>query len=307
MTTKRWTLAVVCVATAMLMLDIAVVNTALSRIADDLGTGLSGLQWVVDAYTLALASVVLTAGSLADRFGRRRLFTGGLALFTARLRRLRGLASIEALVAARAAQGLGAAVMFAVSLAILAHAFPERQGARGRPGRLRRRHRRVVRRRPARRRRADQRPRLAVDLPHQPAPGRMVPVDHPHEGRRVARPARRARSTSPARSRSPPPCSCSCSASCGPTRTAGAAPRSSPPSPSPSRCWPRSWRSSAASRSRCSRSGCSATGTSPARRSPPSRSRARSSPCSSTRRSTSSRCSGCRPSRRASSTCPARS
>ena len=91
MTTKRWTLAVVCVATAMLMLDIAVVNTALSRIADDLGTGLSGLQWVVDAYTLALASVVLTAGSLADRFGRRRLFTGGLALFTARLRRLRGL------------------------------------------------------------------------------------------------------------------------------------------------------------------------------------------------------------------------
>ena len=70
-TMKRWTLVVVCAATAMLMLDIAVVNTALSRIADDLDTGLSGLQWVVDAYTLALASVVLTAGALADRFGRR--------------------------------------------------------------------------------------------------------------------------------------------------------------------------------------------------------------------------------------------
>jgi MFS family permease len=69
---KRWTLAVVCLATAMLMLDIAVVNTALSDIAGDLHTGLSGLQWIVDAYTLALASVVLTAGSLADRFGRRR-------------------------------------------------------------------------------------------------------------------------------------------------------------------------------------------------------------------------------------------
>src|SRR6266540_5491814 len=82
-TTKRWTLAVVCAATAMLMLDIAVVNTALSRIAEDLDTGLSGLQWVVDAYTLALASVVLTAGSLADRFGRRRLFIIGLAVFTA--------------------------------------------------------------------------------------------------------------------------------------------------------------------------------------------------------------------------------
>src|SRR4051795_8789722 len=82
MRTQRWTLVVVCAATAMLMLDIAVVNTALSRIAEDLDTGLSGLQWVVDAYTLALASVVLTAGSLADRFGRRRLFTFGLALFT---------------------------------------------------------------------------------------------------------------------------------------------------------------------------------------------------------------------------------
>ncbi|MDQ3678417.1 MAG: MFS transporter, partial [Actinomycetota bacterium] len=58
----HWTLAVVCAATAMLMLDIAVVNTALSRIAADLNTGLSGLQWVIDAYTLALAATVLTAG-----------------------------------------------------------------------------------------------------------------------------------------------------------------------------------------------------------------------------------------------------
>src|SRR3954453_2759810 len=81
--TQRWTLTVVCAATMMLMLDIAVVNTALSRIAEDLDTGLTGLQWVVDAYTLALASVVLTAGSLADRLGRRRLFTIGLSIFTA--------------------------------------------------------------------------------------------------------------------------------------------------------------------------------------------------------------------------------
>src|SRR4051812_24096649 len=82
LSTKRWTLAVVCAATAMLMLDIAVVNTALSRIADDLDTGLSGLQWVVDAYTLALASTVLTAGSLADRLRRPPLFTFGPAPFT---------------------------------------------------------------------------------------------------------------------------------------------------------------------------------------------------------------------------------
>src|ERR671927_739408 len=131
-TTKRWTLAVVCAATAMLMLDIAVVNTALSRIAEDLHTGLGGLQWVVDAYTLALASVVLTAGSLADRFGRRKLFTIGLVVFTAASAACAAATDIVFLDAARAVQGIGAAIMFAVSLAILAHAFPgqrERAGA----------------------------------------------------------------------------------------------------------------------------------------------------------------------------------
>src|SRR3954454_14271631 len=68
-TVQLWTLAVVCAATAILMLDIAVVNTALPSIAADLHTGIGGLQWVVDAYTLALASVVLTAGSPGGRLG----------------------------------------------------------------------------------------------------------------------------------------------------------------------------------------------------------------------------------------------
>jgi EmrB/QacA subfamily drug resistance transporter len=129
---QRWTLVVVCVATAMLMLDIAVVNTALSDIADDLDTGLGGLQWVVDSYTLALASVVLTAGSLADRFGRRRLFAAGLTVFTLASAACAAAGSIEFLNIARAVQGLGAAAMFAVSLALLANAFPqakERAGA----------------------------------------------------------------------------------------------------------------------------------------------------------------------------------
>jgi MFS family permease len=121
---KRWTLVVVCAATAMLMLDIAVVNTALSRIADDLDTGLSGLQWVVDAYTLALASVVLTAGALADRFGRRRLFAIGLVVFTVSSAACAAATDIVFLDVARAVQGLGGAIMFAVSLAILADAFP---------------------------------------------------------------------------------------------------------------------------------------------------------------------------------------
>lgn len=80
--TKRITLLVVCVTTAMLMLDIAVVNTALPSIAVDLDAGVSSLQWVIDAYTLALATAVLGAGSWADRRGRRQVFVVGLVWFT---------------------------------------------------------------------------------------------------------------------------------------------------------------------------------------------------------------------------------
>jgi EmrB/QacA subfamily drug resistance transporter len=122
--TQRWTLAVVCAATAMLMLDIAVVNTALSAIAADLDTGLSGLQWIVDAYTLPLAATVITAGALADRFGRRRLFGIGLGIFVVTSLACAGAQSITMLNVSRAAQGLGAAAMFAVSLAVLSNAFP---------------------------------------------------------------------------------------------------------------------------------------------------------------------------------------
>ena len=130
--TRKVTLAVVSLATAMLMLDIAVVNTALSSISKDLHTGLGGLQWVIDAYTLALATVVLTAGSLADRLGRRRVFLVGLVVFTASSLVCALSGSIVMLDVARAVQGLGAAAMFAVSLALLAHAYPgmrERAGA----------------------------------------------------------------------------------------------------------------------------------------------------------------------------------
>jgi EmrB/QacA subfamily drug resistance transporter len=121
---QRGTLAVVCLATAMLMLDIAVVNTALSHIAGDLNSSLSGLQWIVDAYTLALATIVLTAGSVADRIGRRRVFAWGMGIFTVTSAVCAVAGSIELLDAARAMQGIGAAMMFASSLAILADAFP---------------------------------------------------------------------------------------------------------------------------------------------------------------------------------------
>lgn len=117
-------IAVACIGTVMLMLDISVVNTALNDIRDDLDTGLSGLQWVVDAYTLPLAAVVLTAGSIADRFGRRRLFLWGMIVFTA-ASVLCGVApGIETLVAARALQGVGGAILFATALALISEATP---------------------------------------------------------------------------------------------------------------------------------------------------------------------------------------
>src|SRR5215216_5644332 len=80
---RATTVFVACLATAMLMLDISVINTALSEIAHGLDAGLGGLQWVVNAYTIPLAATVLTAGALADRIGRRRLFLAGLTVFTA--------------------------------------------------------------------------------------------------------------------------------------------------------------------------------------------------------------------------------
>ena len=114
------------------MLDIAVVNTALPYLARDLHAGLTGVQWVVDAYTLALAAVVLSVGSVADRRGRRLVFTTGMGLFTLASLACALATSIALLDAARAVQGFGASLMFASSLAILADAYPrprERGGA----------------------------------------------------------------------------------------------------------------------------------------------------------------------------------
>ena len=124
MARKWWTLIAVSVATFMLLLDITVVNTALPSIQKDLGASFTDLQWVIDAYTLALAAVVLTAGSIADRVGRRAVFAAGLGLFA--------VASLAAglspdatfLNISRAVQGIGAAAMFAVSLALVAQEFP---------------------------------------------------------------------------------------------------------------------------------------------------------------------------------------
>ncbi len=117
-------IAVACIATVMLMLDISVVNTALSNIKAGLQTSTSGLQWVIDAYTLPLAAVVLTAGSIADRFGRKRLFIGGMVVFTASSALCAAAPGISTLVTARAVQGLGAAVLFATALALISEVTP---------------------------------------------------------------------------------------------------------------------------------------------------------------------------------------
>jgi EmrB/QacA subfamily drug resistance transporter len=120
---KWWTLIVVSVATFMLLLDITVVNTALPAIEEDLGASFTELQWVIDAYTLSLAALVLTAGVLADRLGRCRVFAAGLAIFTV-ASLLAGFAPDPTFLnLARGLQGVGGAIMFAVSLALIAQEF----------------------------------------------------------------------------------------------------------------------------------------------------------------------------------------
>src|SRR5947209_5083595 len=124
---KWWTLIVVCVGTFMLLLDITIVNVALPTIAKDLKASFSDIQWVIDAYALTLASVLLTAGTLADRLGRRLLYSVGLVLF--------GLTSLLCalspsalfLILARGGQGIGGAIMFATALSLLAQEFEGRE------------------------------------------------------------------------------------------------------------------------------------------------------------------------------------
>src|SRR5271168_3178167 len=120
---KWWTLIVVCAATFMLLLDVTIVIVALPTIQAGLDASFSELQWVVDAYALTLASVLLTAGSLADRYGRRLLFIVGLVVFTLGSLLCGVAQSPIMLIVSRGAQGIGGAILFATSLALLAQSF----------------------------------------------------------------------------------------------------------------------------------------------------------------------------------------
>ena len=108
-------------------MDVTIVNVALPAIQQDLHATLSGLQWILDAYTLVVATLLMLSGSLSDRFGRRRVFQIGLVLFTAGSLLCSFAHTIGQLIGFRALQGLGASMLNPVALSIIANAFPERK------------------------------------------------------------------------------------------------------------------------------------------------------------------------------------
>ena len=119
-----WTLILTSAATFMAALDNLVVTTALPAIREDLDGSLTDLEWIVNGYTLPFACLLLLAAALGDRFGRRRVFAGGVALFTAASAWAALATSTDVLIAARAVQGAGAAAMLPLSLTLISAAVP---------------------------------------------------------------------------------------------------------------------------------------------------------------------------------------
>ena len=118
------TLAIVSAATALLLLDVTIVNVAVPAIAEDLDASFAQVQWVIDAYALTLSSTLLAIGALADRIGRRRVFVGGLVLFTLSSAGCALAPSPVFLDVMRGVQGIGGAAIFAPALALLAASYP---------------------------------------------------------------------------------------------------------------------------------------------------------------------------------------
>jgi EmrB/QacA subfamily drug resistance transporter len=124
---KWWTLGAVSFGLFMIMLDNTVVNVALPSIQRDLGVGLSELEWIVSGYALTFAALMLIGGKLADAYGRRLIFVLGIVIFTLASLACGMASSGDALIAARVAQGVGAALMNPATLSIIAVTFPPRQ------------------------------------------------------------------------------------------------------------------------------------------------------------------------------------
>jgi MFS transporter, DHA2 family, methylenomycin A resistance protein len=119
------TLAAMSLGYGVVQLDVTIVNTALNSIGASLGGGVAELQWVVSSYTIAFAAFILTAGALGDRIGAKRVFMAGFAIFTAASVACALAPNAVVLIAARAVQGLGAAILVPNSLALLRHAYPD--------------------------------------------------------------------------------------------------------------------------------------------------------------------------------------
>jgi MFS transporter, DHA2 family, methylenomycin A resistance protein len=126
---QRWTLAAVCIAQFMILLDTTIVNVALPSIQRDLDASASDLEWTINAYVLALASLILVGGGLGDRYGRRRFFLLGFVLFTTFSAACALSTTTGELVAFRALQGVGAALLAPLALSILVDAFPPERRA----------------------------------------------------------------------------------------------------------------------------------------------------------------------------------
>ena len=126
---RTWVLALASLASCMAALDTLVVTTALTTIRLDLGASIEQLEWTVNAYNLSFAVLLMTAAALGDRFGRRRMFAAGLGLFSLASAACALAPTIGWLVAARAVQGIGAALIMTLAFALVSAAFPpERRG-----------------------------------------------------------------------------------------------------------------------------------------------------------------------------------
>ncbi|MES1263160.1 MAG: MFS transporter, partial [Peristeroidobacter soli] len=122
---KTIILATCCLSLLIVSMDATIVNVALPEMRRELGASLAGLQWVIDAYTIVVASFLMLGGATADRFGRRRIFQVGMALFTVGSLLCSVAFSVETLVAARVIQALGGSMMNPVAMSIIVHTFVE--------------------------------------------------------------------------------------------------------------------------------------------------------------------------------------